>query len=208
MSPVQEILQRYIMAVLKLPTKVNDLAVYLKNIYAAMSAKSIYSGSAASLQILKDRVTALTDTQAAFKNNPPTKTKEERDEAQNAAILTAKDLKADVQKLANADQTHAESIITGANMAVRIYTPRGKQKFSYKYGGTSGKIILFAEGKGMHQWQSSDDGVTWVNDDPTHDSVKVYENETASKIRYYRNRLVLPNKEYGAWSQALRVPIV
>ena len=109
--------------------------------------------------------------------------------------------------LCNASPATAEAIATGANMHAKIINPRGKQKNDWEFGNESGVVEFTAEGQGPHQWQSSDDGVNWLNDDPTNDSTKVYPNETIGKVRWYRNRQILPKGQYGPWSPATKIII-
>jgi hypothetical protein len=196
---------RKAIAVLKLPRKINDLIIYLRNIYDKMKADTRYSGSLAKLTVLEGQITDLYNIQAAFKAKPPTADKTERDGAANKARLSAESLKRDVQDLADANPSEAEIIITGANMSVKIITVRLPQQNSYAWGDDPDYLIIYAEGEGTHEWQSSEDSETWNNDGATGVAKKTYTEAESSKINYSRNRRVLRHGKYSPWTNPLTI---
>ena len=203
-TPTVLIIRRAI-AVLKLSTKINDLIIYLRDIYDKMKADSRYSGSAAKLAIFTGQIKDLYDAQAAFKAKPPTITKQDRDNAKNKVVLTAESLQRDVQELADADPSEAESIITGANMSVKIINVRGPQQNRYEWGDDPDYLTIYAEGEGTHEWQSSEDGEAWNNDGATGVAKKTYTQAEAAKINYSRNRRILTHGKYSEWTNPLTI---
>jgi hypothetical protein len=201
-TPSVQLIRKTI-AVLKLPSRIGDLLNYLGDIYLNMSGNSRYNGSAAKLAIFTDEIKDLKDTQLAFKARPPTKNKEERDNAKKKAVLSAQSLQRDVQELADKKPEEAEIIITGANMSVKIITVRGPQQNDNEWGVEPDYLIIYAEGEGTHEWQSSEDGVTWTNDGATGIAKKTYPQELASKVKYSRNRQILRHCKYSTWSNPL-----
>jgi hypothetical protein len=205
MSTPTVVLQRKAIAVLNLPGNVDKEIVYMNDIYDKMSADSTYSGSAAKLTQFDLLIKDLYKMQVDFKAKPPTKSKQNRDDAREKAELKAHSLKSDVQELANASPDVAEAIITGANMSVKIITVRGKQENTYEWGTEPGTLIFYAAGEGAHEWQSSEDGQTWRNDGATGVAKKTYPFELAGKVKYCRNRQILTHGRYGAWSMPVTV---
>ena len=198
-------LQRKAIAVLKLPGNVGKEIVYLTDIYDKMMADTRYSGSAAKLALFDTNIKDFFKVQVAYKAKPPTKSKENRDDARVKAELSAESLKRDVQELADENPVNAEAIITGANMSVKIIKVRQKQQNSYEWGTEPGTLVFYAAGKGAHEWQSGADGKTWNNDGATGVAKKTYDKEAASKINYCRNRQILTKGRYGTWSNPVVV---
>ena len=203
-APIVLIIRKAI-AALKTPRKINDMIIYFRDIYEKMKADSRYSGSAAKLTLFNDQIKELYDTQAAYKAKPPTKTKEDRNIAKKKVLLTAESLKRDVQDLADNNLPDSESYITGANMSVKIINVRKPQQNTYEWGVDPDYLIIYAEGEGPHEWQSSEDGDKWTNDGATLIAKKTYPSELASKIKYSRNRQILRHGKYGEWSNPLTI---
>jgi hypothetical protein len=205
MSTPTVLIIRRATAVLKSPKNIDKLIIYFRGIYDKMNADTRYSGSAAKLTLFNDQIKKLYDSQAAFKAKPPTITKADRDAAKSTVVLTAESLQRDVQELADANIPDAESIITGANMSVRIITVRGPQQNSYEWGDDPEYLTIYAEGEGTHEWQSSEDGEAWNNDGATGVAKKTYTEAEAEKINYSRNRQVLTHGKYSPWSNPLTI---
>jgi hypothetical protein len=205
MSTPIVLLIRKAIAVLKLSKKIPQLIIDLRNIYDKMHADSRYSDSAEKLTVFTGQIEDLYDAQAAFKAKPPTITKADRDSAKNKVVLTAESLQRDVQDLADANPSQAESIITGANMSVKIITVRLPQQNKYEWGDDPDYLIIYAEGEGTHEWQSSEDGEAWNNDGATGVAKKTYTEAEAAKINYSRNRQVLRHGKYSPWSNPLTI---
>jgi hypothetical protein len=205
MSAQNVLIIRKAIAVLKLPRKIGDLLTYLGDIYLKMTGNSRYSGSQATLAQFTDEIKDLNDTQVAFKAKPPTKNKEERDDAKRKALLSAEALRRDVQGLADKKPDEAEIIIVGANMSVKIINVRKPQQNMYEWGADPDYLIIYAGSKGAHEWQSSEDGTIWKNDGATLVSKKSYPQELASKVKFSRNRQILPHGKYSEWSNPLTI---
>jgi hypothetical protein len=200
--------KRKITAVLKRPKSKDPLIVYYRGIYDSMKADSTYSGSAAKLTQFDSELTDFLDAQTGFKANPRTHSKEQRQECEDKCYLTSEDLRMDVQKLANATPSKSESIITGANMLVKIIKVRIPQQNAWEYGDESGTLLFWAAGRGAHEWQSSDDGEHWDNDGATNIARKTYTGETPGTVRHFRNRQILTRGKYGDWSNPWEITII
>jgi hypothetical protein len=196
---------RKAIAVLKSPKNIDKLIIYFRDIYEKMKADSRYSGSAAKLTIFNDQIKELYDAQSFFKAKPPTITKADRDGAKNKVSLTAESLKRDVQDLADASPSEAESIITGANMSVKIIKVRGPQQNTYEWGDDPEYLTIYAGSNGSHEWQSSEDGETWNNDGATGVAKKSYTQAESEKINYSRNRQILTHGKYSDWTNPLTI---
>jgi hypothetical protein len=200
--------KRKILAVLKRPVSIDPLIVYYRGIYDSMKADSTYSGSAATLTQFDTDLTNFFKAQTGFKANPRTHSKEQRQECQDAAYLTSEDLRMDVQKLANDTPDKAESIITGANMLIRIVKVRIPQQNAWEYGDEPGTLLFWAEGRGPHEWQSSADGTNWTNDEATNVARKTYTGLEVGKTLHFRNRQIQTKGKYGPWSNPWDITII
>jgi hypothetical protein len=204
-DPVVPIVKKY-EAVLKLPTKNDELLIALQGIYDKMHADDRYIASAALLALFLEEITKFFTAQSKYKARPPEIQKADRDNCKKIAVQTANDLRDDVQDLANADNAHAQSLITGANMFVKVHTARQKQKSEVKDTNESGVVIVFGEGKGPHEWMQSTDGDNWLPLNATRTARKKVSGLTVGKTYYFKSRQILPKDEYGPWS--VPVPLV
>ena len=200
-----QIIDKYYEAVLKLPTKNDELIIYLQGIYNKMHADDRYLGSAAKLAVFTVEIDKFFDGQVGFKTKPPTVQKADRDNAKKVVILTAKSLRSDVQELADADHGLAESIIKGANMSVKIHKPRQKQKSDVKDTNETGVVIVFGEGEGPHEWMMSTDGINWTLLSATSKARKKVTGLTAGKTYHFKSRQILTHDEYGPWSNPIEI---
>jgi hypothetical protein len=205
MSPDPELIVRIFIAVLNIPRSIPKAIEYFKGIYSKMNGDSRYSGSAAKLAAFNDAIKDYDEKQADFKQRPPVVSKQTRDDAKTIAETLAKELRGDVQQLAFADPNHAESIITGANMFVKIVTRRQKQKIGVKDTNQSGVVKVLGEGEGPHEWEQSEDGIIWKRLDSTLTSQKIVTGLVKGKTYYFRSRQILPHGEYGPWSTPIEV---
>ncbi|MEI6852552.1 MAG: hypothetical protein WCL06_06895 [Bacteroidota bacterium] len=203
-DPVDPVV-KYYEAVLKLPRANDKLIIYLKGIYDKMHADDRYLGSAAKLALLTDHVTKFDKAEVGYKLKPPSVSKADRDDAKNVAIMTAKGLRSDVQALADADNPNAKSLITGANMSVKEYKVRPKQKSEVKDTNESGVVIVLGEGEGPHEWMMSTDGINWTPLTATHTARKKVSGLTAGKTYHFKSRQILPHDEYSAWTNPVEV---
>ena len=205
MVPDPELVVKYFLAVLKMPRSIPKLIEYFKGIYSKMNGDTRYSGSATKLTKFNDQIKDFDEKQVAYKEKPPAVSKEARNDAKKLAVATAKSLRNDVQDLADETQSHAEDIITGANMSVKVTKGREKQKSEVKDTNESGTVEVFGEGQGYHEWQQSEDGIDWIPLKSTSTAHLVVSGLVVGKTYYFRSRQILTKGEYGPWSVPVSV---
>jgi hypothetical protein len=200
MTPDPVLIVKYYIAVLKIPRSIPKAIEYFKGIYEKMNADTRYSGLAAKLTAFDDAIRDYDTKQAAFKQRPPAITKQVRDDAKTLAETRAKGLCGDVQQLVLDNPSYDESIITGANMFVKVVTKREKQKIGVKDTSQSGTVEVLGEGEGPHEWEQSEDGETWKRLDATLTSKTTVTGLVKGKTYFFRSRQILTHGEYGPWS--------
>jgi hypothetical protein len=88
-----------------------------------------------------------------------------RDVKRTALILLLEQLRAFVQKVADADRDHATELIQSAAMTVKKVPIRTQRVFGAKPGTLSGSVALVtasAGGRAAYEWEySADGGKTW-----------------------------------------------
>jgi hypothetical protein len=89
-----------------------------------------------------------------------------RDEKRQALVVLLDQLKAYIQKVADANSDAGAQIIQSAGVAVRKVTPRQKQTFRARLGAVSGSVALTTVApsrRASYEWESSTDGgKTWT----------------------------------------------
>jgi hypothetical protein len=200
MSPVPELLIKIFIAVLKIPRSIPKAIQYFKGILDKMSNDPRYSGLQAKLTTFETNIGTLDEQQSFFKEKPPKVSKQDRDDAFTLVATNAKSLCSDVQQMAYDSPSYAESIITGANMSVKVVTKRQKQKPGIKDTNESGTIEVLGEGEGYHEWQQSEDGTHWTALQSTSKARLIVSGLTPGKKYYFRSRQILTKGEYGPWS--------
>ena len=88
-----------------------------------------------------------------------------RNQKRSALLALLEQLKASVQKVADADRVHAPALIQSAAMVVRKVPVRAKRVFDVKQGLVSGSVTIVtasAARRASYEWEfSSDGGKTW-----------------------------------------------
>ncbi len=195
------------LAVLKLPSIVPDLLFLAKAIHKSMFNNPRFSASAARVSALLVNINALDASQTGLSTTPPTTTVAARNIIVEQLKNDLRYLRNDVQLVADSSIAQAEGIILSAGMAVKKATTRGIQKFTAIDGKEAGQLIVYAEGKGPHQWQQSPDmGQSIVHLDPTTMAQIELNNLPQGVKLWIRYRKLLPQNNYGPWSNWL--PIV
>jgi Tfp pilus assembly protein PilW len=194
---------RRIIAVLKPSTKINDYINNARAVYQSMNGNSWFPATALSIPLatyLAD-VNALATAETNLTAYPPTGTVSQRNAAKK---IVAKDLRmliSDVQKVADANPTNAETIIASAGFAVKQFST--KTKFvGAKNTKVSGTVKLFASEAGHHEWaQLGADGVTWITLRAGKTSTKTVSGLTPGKSYIFRSAPILAEKDgEGAWT--------
>jgi hypothetical protein len=198
---------KLITVVLNIPKVIAELIVFARAIFLAMSTNSRYMASMAMLSELNTDIGLLEAAQTGFKTKPPTISVEDRNNAVEKVKADLRALRSDVQKLADNDPAHAESITSGANMSWKSQTGHGGQQNAAYDGVQSGSVILTAEGGGHHRWRWSTDGTVWTELRPTKRANKTVPGLTPGVIYHFQNCKILDEDIDDEWSQIVSIRV-
>ena len=196
-SSIITVIIRRIIAVLKPSKKINDYINNARAVYQSMVSNPYFPSSALSITMTQYNadVTALATAEVNFTTVPPTASKAQRDTAKRQVAKDLRLLISDVQKVADANPTKAEDIITGAGFAIKGNSSHDKF-VGAKNTKVSGTVTLHAPEAGPHEWaQLADDGVTWVTLRATKGGKKTIEGLTSSKKYTFKSAPVVSDKE-------------
>jgi hypothetical protein len=186
---------RRIIAVLDFPTDIDDFITYARGIHQSMSTNPLFAGLAAKIATLLLNINKLETFHTGTKATPPTHTAAQRDTELTKVKNNLRDLRMDVQALADADTANAEVIIEAAGMKVKRFSPINKQDLAAKDGTVSGNVKLVAKGIGVahaaHDWAKSQDGTNWTPMTPTLAATTEEEGFTPGSIWDFRHRNIL-----------------
>ena len=94
-------------------------------------------------------------------------------------------------------------IVSDANMFIKNFANNKKFKNKAKRGIESGSVILYAEGRGYHDWRMSLDGINWIELKTTSTAKTIIKDLIIGQIYYFQNRKVLSKGHKSAWSQSV-----
>jgi hypothetical protein len=190
---------------LKLPRSVPELIKLVQAIVTAMTNNANYTtpepplatitGATNDLALAETATQARTHGAAAMRND-------------KLAILVPllEQLKAYIQKTADASMENGVSIIQSAGVSVKKATVRGPRTFEAKPGAVSGSVKLVAASaarRASYEWQySSDGGKTWQVAPVTLQAKTTILGLTPGATVTFRYRGVTKTGE-GDWSQLL-----
>jgi hypothetical protein len=149
---------------LDLPKKVPALISYANSVVTAMTGNTSLPTPAPTLAAVTAAITALQTAQSAA----IARTKGAvvaRNDKQAALVALLQELKAYIQKTADADTDNGSAIIQSAGVSVRKTPVRKPRVFSAVQGAVSGaaKLVTASAGpRASYEWQYSVDGKTWV----------------------------------------------
>jgi hypothetical protein len=149
---------------LDLPKKVPALISYANSVVTAMTGNTSLPTPAPTLAAVTAAITALQTAQsAAIARTKGAVTA--RNDKQAALVALLQELKAYIQKTADADTDNGSAIIQSAGVSVRKTPVRKPRVFSAVQGAVSGaaKLVTASAGpRASYEWQYSVDGKTWV----------------------------------------------
>jgi hypothetical protein len=190
---------------LKLPRKVPDLIKYAQAIVTAMTGNANFATPEPTLAAItsatNDLVTAETATQARTRGAAATR---------NAKLATLvqllEQLKAYIQKTADANMENGAAIIQSAGVSVKKPVVRAPRTFEAKAGAVSGSVKLVAASaahRASYEWQySTDGGKTWQVAPVTLQAKTTISGLTPGATVTFRYRGVTKAGE-GDWSQLI-----
>ena len=195
---------------LNLPVRIPALITMAKGIIAALTGNTATFPSpdpslAALSAALTDLETAESSVQARTRGAVAG-----RNEKRKELVTLLEQLKAYVQKVADANSETSAQTIQSTGLAVRKNALRQKQTFAAKTGPVSGTIDLTAAvtaRRASYEWQSSlDGGKTWTSLPTTIQSKTTVSGLTPGVTATFRSRTVTRTGE-GDWTQATAIVV-
>jgi len=200
-------LVKRVTVVLNFPKVISSFIVFVNAIILAMKNNPYFVSLADKITKLSDDLSSLEELEAACNTTPPTASVETRNVALGRVQDDLRTLRNDVQNIADADPTNAQSIIVSSGMSVKKSTIHGKQQNTAENGVEEGSVDLTAEGSGAHEWRMSTDGESWTALPATLTSKVTVSELTPGMVYYFQNRRILPNHEKSEWSQAIKIRV-
>lgn len=194
-------------ASLNFPTPVNDFIICAHAIGTSMDGNPYFTASASNVTQLKAHTKTLDDLETDCKTNPLPKTTKARDAARKVVENALRNLRLEVQKVANNDLLNAETIIKSAGMSVKNPTLRGKQQNTAEDGIEEGSVDLTAEGTGPHEWRKSTDDKAWELLPSSRTSKTTVRDLAPGEVYFFQNRRMLTNDEKTEWSQSVKLRV-
>jgi cell pole-organizing protein PopZ len=150
---------------LDLPKKVPALISYATSVVTAMTGNPSFPTPAPTLAEVTAAITALqTAESAAIARTKGAVTA--RNDKQAALVSLLQEMKAYIQKTADADAENSAAVIQSAGVSVKKTPVRKPRVFNAEQGATSGtaKLVTASAGnRASYEWQYSvDGGKTWV----------------------------------------------
>jgi hypothetical protein len=207
MSQNEVKITRSVYAALKMPASIPKFIVRAAAIHLSMSTKSRFAASAAKLDKLKVQNDKLAKVQANCKAKPPTALIVDRDKVKYKVDMLLRALQRDVMELVYANLQQAEVIITDANMVVQHFANNYKFKNRALYGTEKKSVILYAEGRGYHDWRMSLDNENWTELETTSTAKTIIKGLIFGQKYYFQNRRVLTKGRKAAWTNSVDITV-
>jgi hypothetical protein len=187
---------------LDLPTKVPALITYATSVVTAMTGNASFPTPAPTPAVVTAAIAALqTAESAALARTKGAVTA--RNDKKAALVALLQEVKAYVQKTADADADNSAAIIQSAGVSVKKTAVRKPRVFSAVQGPVSGtaKLVTASAGhRASYEWQSSiDGGKTWVEAAATLQAKTSVTGLTPGSTVQFRYRAVTKTGQ-GDWS--------
>jgi len=203
----EKTLNRQVTAALNLPDAINDFIICAQKVGRMMGISPYFSASSSLIAKLVANTIILDDLETLCATTPLTTNTKARDAARVVVENNLRDLRLDVQRVANADPLNAEIIITSAGMSVKITNNRGKQQNTATNGIETGTVNLTAEGSGPHNWRYSTDEKEWTYLPGNRTSKLSAAGFTPGVLYSFQNQMALANDQKTEWSQSVKLRI-
>jgi hypothetical protein len=203
----EKTLNRQVTAALNLPDAINDFIICAQKVGRMMGISPYFSASSSLIAKLVANTIKLDDLETVCATTPLTTNTKARDAARVVVENDLRDLRLDVQKVANADPLNAEIIITSAGMSVKRTNNRGKQQNTATNGIETGTVNLTAEGSGPHNWRYSTDEIEWTYLPGNRTSKLSAAGFTPGVVYSFQNQMALANDQKTEWSQSVKLRI-
>jgi hypothetical protein len=194
--------------VLKLPRPVPALVTLAQAIVQAMTGNASFPTPEPALATVTAAVTSLESAEVASKARTKGATAV-RDDQRTALVTLLDQLKAYVQKIADANVETAAAIIESAGMAVRKTPVRSKRVFAVKQASVSGAAVLTvprAAARASYEWEYGIDGKTWQLATATLKAKTTIAGLTPATMYYFRYCAVT-KAGVSDWSQVVSLVV-
>jgi hypothetical protein len=189
-------------AVLNLPKSTKKVAAFGQSIVSAVTDNASFPSPTPPLATVSADLAAFQAAESAALARTKGAV-----ETRNAKLVVLKNdlelLMANVQSVANANESTAESVITGAGFAVRKTASRTKAPLEVEQGSLSGSVKLVAKAvarRASYEWQYSLDQKTWTEAPSTLQAKTVIVGLTPATTYYFQVRPVIKGGQ-GNWGQ-------
>jgi hypothetical protein len=189
--------------VLKLPRPVPPLISVARAIVQAMTGNPLFPTPDPTLATVTAAITDLDTAETAAKARTRGAAAV-RNDKRAALVKLLEQLKAYIQKQADANLESAAATIQSAGVSVKKPSTHGKRVFAAKVGAVIGSVKVTAErvaARAGYEWQySTDGGKTWVSAPTTLQAKTTVTGLTPGATVSFRYRTVTKTGE-GDWSQ-------
>lgn len=192
---------------LNIPDDVNEVVASNNAIIIALEGNPLFPELALKVTELRTSNKLLEATEASFNSMPQKATKNERDDVLLLVIKNLRAIGRGVQELADADVTHAATIITSAGLAVKKSAGRTKVVNTAEDGDEDGSVVLTGQASGPHDWRISTDELNWSYLPSSLMAKTIVRNLVSGTVYYFQNRRMLANSERGEWSASIKIRI-
>jgi hypothetical protein len=178
--------------VFKIPRRNNDRINYARAVAAAMTADPHLPSPTPTLADFEAHINAAAAA-SAFVLIGPIGSAAQRDARFAAVQSDLEQLRAYVQRIADASPGQARAIIESAGMSVKRPGLHDKQALTLKAGLVSGSVVVVAKAAGdraTYEWQYSRVGEPWIDVAPTRQATKVLDGLVPAAVYQFRVRAV------------------
>jgi len=195
------------LASLKLPRPIPALIALAKSIVQSMTGNATFPTPEPPLATVTQAITDLETAQSAATARTHGAVAA-RNDKRTALVALLEQLRAYVQKIADANLDNAPAIIQSAGMNPRKVASRTKRVFAAKNGAVSGQVHLVTEAaarRASYDWEySTDGGKTWQLLPSTLQAKTVMNGLQAATTVSFRYRAVTKTGETD-WSQPISI---
>jgi hypothetical protein len=200
-----------VIVVLGLPkTRIAELIRYARAVVAMVTGNPDFPTTTPTVAVLTAQTDALEAAETATRNRVPGAA-QDRNAKASTLKASLRILRADVERVANANPSRAGAIVTAAGMHVLVPVVRVVSDLAATRGAASGSVLLrtrSAGSKASYEWQMSLDGEkTWVSLPSTLVARTVVNGLTVGQVVGFRVRAATTKVQHD-WSPVLTHVVV
>jgi hypothetical protein len=189
--PKESPMQRAIV-VFKIPRRNNDRIHYARSVVTAMTGNPHFPSPTPAMTAFEAHIAAAADAQTHVLSGTISSAAQ-RDARLAAVQSDLEQLRAYVQRVADASSAMAPAIIESAGMSVKRPGLHDKQALAVKAGPVTGSVVVVAKAVGdraTYEWQYSQAGEAWIDVEPTRQAKKVLDGLITGAMYQVRVRSV------------------